>query len=149
VARSRGTWFVAAQLVLFVAIALAPAVQRTDIPRLAILGVVLAALGVGLCVWAVRSLGDAMTAFPEPLPNAPLATAGPYRHVRHPIYTGVIAVALGWSLATSSLLGAALTAVLALLLDAKARYEERLLARRADYIAYRATTPRRFLPRLY
>jgi protein-S-isoprenylcysteine O-methyltransferase Ste14 len=43
----------------------------------------------------------------------------------------------------------ALSVALALLFDAKARYEERLLASHPGYAEYRAATPRRFLPGIY
>lgn len=70
--------------------------------------------------------------------------AGPYRLVRHPIYTGFIAAS--WALAglvaaPAALIGAA---VLTVVMTVKARTEERLLRReigREDYDAYARRTP--------
>ncbi|MCB1248080.1 MAG: hypothetical protein KDB36_01655, partial [Acidimicrobiales bacterium] len=71
---------------------------------------------------------------------------GLFRLVRHPIYTGVMALALGTALRLAN--PWAMLAALALVawFMAKARWEERhLAARYPDYAAYAATTPR-FVP---
>jgi protein-S-isoprenylcysteine O-methyltransferase Ste14 len=69
--------------------------------------------------------------------------------VRHPVYGGVILIGLGWSLADAPL-GLVPTALLAVLFDLKARREEAwLIERLPEYAAYRARTPRRFVPWLY
>ena len=67
-----------------------------------VLGLVLFALGLGFAIWARvhigRNWGTPMTRKLEP----ELVTSGPYRLVRHPIYSGILvagvgtAVALGW-----------------------------------------------------
>jgi protein-S-isoprenylcysteine O-methyltransferase Ste14 len=146
----RGALFVAAQSVLFLLIALAPRMRHSDWSLgVRVTGIALALGGGALVVWGIRTLGPAMTALPEPRADAPIATRGPYRIVRHPVYTGVVALALGVSLARETAAGLLLTVVLALLFDRKARYEERLLAADPDYAAYRERTPRRFLPRIY
>jgi protein-S-isoprenylcysteine O-methyltransferase Ste14 len=146
----RGTVFVVAQFVLFVAIAVAPRMRHSDWPDgIPVVGIALALAGAGLCVWGVRALGPAMTTLPEPRPDVPVATHGPYRAVRHPIYSGVLLICAGVSLARSTWLGLVLTAVLAVLFDVKARYEERLLRRDPAYAAYADRTRRRFVPRIY
>jgi protein-S-isoprenylcysteine O-methyltransferase Ste14 len=146
----RGTVFVVAQSALFVAIAVAPRMRHSDwLDPLRVAGVAVAVAGAALCVWGVRALGPAMTAMPEPRAQAPVATRGPYRAVRHPVYSGVLLVCVGVSLARSTWLGLVLTAVLATLFDVKARYEERLLRRDPDYAAYAERTRSRFVPRVY
>src|SRR5205809_2929673 len=123
----RGRLFVVAQFALFVAIAVAPRLRHSDWPDgILALGIALAVAGVGLCAWGIRALGPAMTTLPEPRPRVPVATGGPYRVVRHPVYVGAVVLFLGVSLARSSWLGIVLTGVLAVLFDVKARYEERL-----------------------
>jgi protein-S-isoprenylcysteine O-methyltransferase Ste14 len=146
----RGALFVAAQSVLFVLIAVAPRMRHSDWSLgVRVAGALLAVGGLLVVVWGIRALGPAMTAMPEPRADAPLATRGPYRAVRHPIYTGVVALALGVSLARQTAAGLVLTVALAVLFDQKARYEERLLARDPAYAAYRARTRKRFLPAIY
>jgi protein-S-isoprenylcysteine O-methyltransferase Ste14 len=82
-------------------------------PWLAGDGLVLLVLGLGVCVWARvhlgRNWGSPMTQKYDP----ELVTSGPYRSVRHPIYSGILvavvgtAVALNWTI----LIVAALAAV--------------------------------------
>jgi Phospholipid methyltransferase len=91
----------------------------------------------------VLSLGSSFTPLPRPRARTHLRQSGIFRFVRHPVYGGVILIALGWSLAEAPL-GLLATALLALLFDLKARREEAWLSERfPEYAAYRARTPRR------
>lgn len=113
-----------------------------------LLGVLLGISGLALFVQGVLSLGSSLTPFPRPSEGATLREHGVYRRVRHPIYGGVLLLALGWSLALSPLaLGA--TALLWILLELKARHEESMLLERyPDYADYRERVRRRFVPGL-
>jgi protein-S-isoprenylcysteine O-methyltransferase Ste14 len=111
------------------------------------LGWVVAAVGAVVSLAAFPQLGRALTPMPEPRPDAELTTAGLYRWVRHPIYSGVLAMAWGWALAHPSWATGVLAAALTGLFTAKAGYEEGLLRERfADYADYAKRTPR-FVPR--
>jgi protein-S-isoprenylcysteine O-methyltransferase Ste14 len=117
--------------------------------ELTVVGIVAIVVGVALFVAGVVSLGPALTPFPRPSDRGGLVDRGVYRIVRHPLYGGVILIALGWSLAESPL-ALAPTAVLAGFLDLKARREEAWLEERyADYRAYADRTRHRFVPWLY
>jgi protein-S-isoprenylcysteine O-methyltransferase Ste14 len=72
-----------------------------------------------------------------------LRTGGPYRVTRHPVYTGILGMLAGTTLALGLGRWTALTAVVALILLAKARAEERLLAARfpAEYEEYARKVP--------
>ena len=65
------------------------------------LGLVLFALGLGFAIWARvnigRNWGAPMTRKDEP----ELVTSGPYRLVRHPIYSGILLAAVGTAVALS------------------------------------------------
>jgi len=116
-----------------------------------VLGLVLITLALGLFAFAGVSLllARAMTVFPRPREKSGLAQRGAYRVVRHPVYGAIMLIALGWSLALAplGLIGAALLAVV---FDLKARLEEAWLEERhPEYAAYRARTPRRFVPGVY
>jgi protein-S-isoprenylcysteine O-methyltransferase Ste14 len=78
---------------------------------LATVGTVLFACGIALAVWARvhlgRNWGMPMTQRAEP----ELVTSGPYRFVRHPIYTGLLTAMLGTAL-VDNLLGLIVVAVL-------------------------------------
>jgi protein-S-isoprenylcysteine O-methyltransferase Ste14 len=98
-----------------------------DDPILQALGAVLFLTGLGLAVWARvylgRNWGMPMTQKDEP----ELVTQGPYRFVRHPIYSGILLAMLGTSLATNLYWLIALI-VLGVYFTYSARVEERLMA---------------------
>ena len=72
-----------------------------------------------------------------------------YALVRHPIYGGLIAAAVGWASISASLLALLLAVLLAVFLDLKSRREEAwLMDHYAGYPAYLGRT-RRFFPYLY
>jgi protein-S-isoprenylcysteine O-methyltransferase Ste14 len=101
-------------------------------PRwLRVVGGLLALGGVALSAWGMKSLGPSLTPGTEPLPGAPLVTSGAYAHVRHPIYTGVVLILAGYTLAWSNWTLTLLVGLVARqFFDAKARTEERWLVER-------------------
>jgi protein-S-isoprenylcysteine O-methyltransferase Ste14 len=112
------------------------------------LGVVMALAGVLAIGLASSRLGPDLRAHPAPGAEATLRTDGPYRLVRHPIYSGLILFAVGLAAIAATALAAALVGTLVLLLSYKMRLEERLLAARfRDYEAYARRTPR-LIPRI-
>ncbi len=132
---------VAAQLALLTAIAI-PDRQLHASPT----GTVLVALGVGLGLWAMVVMGRHLRIMPEPAADAKLLRRGPYRWVRHPMYSAVVLAAAGWLLCDFSWARLACLAALLPVLVFKSAREERLLGEKfPDYADYRATT-RRFVP---
>jgi protein-S-isoprenylcysteine O-methyltransferase Ste14 len=140
--------WVAVQLALLLATGVAPVAERGHWPAAPVAaGVILLVSGAAWAIAAVRTLGRSLSALPQPRRDAELITSGPYRLVRHPIYTGMIAIAAGWSLALSSWAALALAALLAIWLDAKSRREEALLrGRYTGYDAYARRVRRRLVP---
>ena len=65
------------------------------------LGVVLCALGVGLAVWARVHLDRNWGMPMSQKENPELVMTGPYAHVRHPIYGGILLAMLGSTLGAS------------------------------------------------
>jgi protein-S-isoprenylcysteine O-methyltransferase Ste14 len=90
-----------------------------------------------------------LTPFPHPISGAALVESGPYRVVRHPIYSGGTLFFIGISLALSPA-ALAITLVLAIVWALKAQVEESFL-RTADpgYAAYCERTPARLVPFVY
>lgn len=95
------------------------------------------------------ALGPNLTPFPRPRPGGRLVQHGVYRWIRHPLYTAVLAGALGWSVIRGSLPAGLFTVGLAFLLAAKARHEEHWLRHHyPDYARYARRTWR-FVPFVY
>jgi protein-S-isoprenylcysteine O-methyltransferase Ste14 len=105
------------------------------------IGAVVFASGIAFAVWARvhlgRNWGMPMTQKAEP----ELVTSGPYRCVRHPIYSGLLAALLGTALVTN-LTGLIIVAVLGGYFYYSASVEERNLIATfpTAYPAYRAST---------
>lgn len=121
--------------------------NRVDPSWIRWLGLPLLVLGAIVIGWGVRSLGRNLTPGTEPLPGASLVISGAYAHVRHPIYTGVVLVLAGYTLAWSNWTLALVVGLIALkLFNGKARREERWLTGRfPDYEAYMRHVRRRVL----
>lgn len=106
-----------------------------------VVGVTLFVAGLGLAVWARiylgRNWGMPMTKKDEP----ELVTSGPYRFVRHPIYSGLLLAILGTALATNLYFLIAL-AVIGAYFVYSATVEERLMTSSFPtvYPNYRART---------
>jgi protein-S-isoprenylcysteine O-methyltransferase Ste14 len=110
-------------------------------PALETVGVVLFTAGLGLAVWARiylgRNWGTPMTQKAEP----ELVTSGPYRFVRHPIYSGILLAFAGTALATNGY-WAIIFAVCLVYFIYSARVEEGIMtsAFPETYAGYRART---------
>ena len=119
-----------------------------DQASLQVLGAAVAACGLGLFVVAKRSLGaEYSPCFDSFVPHR-LVWSGPYRRVRHPIYTANLTLLGGLAIATGSLWIAFDLALLFGFYDRAARREERALTVRfVEYRAYLHSTGR-YLPRL-
>jgi protein-S-isoprenylcysteine O-methyltransferase Ste14 len=65
---------------------------------IALAGLGLAVCGIGLSIWARLVLGENWSSFPSVKQNHRLIMTGPYRLVRHPIYTGLLIALLGSAL---------------------------------------------------
>ncbi len=108
---------------------------------LEVVGVILFLSGLGLAVWARiylgRNWGMPMTQKDEP----ELVQSGPYRFVRHPIYSGLLLAILGTALATNIYWLIAMI-VMGIYFVYSATVEERLLTASfpAAYPGYKAKT---------
>jgi len=97
-------------------------------------------------LWAAVYLGRGLTPLPLPNGSTELVTSGPYRIVRHPIYTAVFIWAIGSTLGSGNVLKIVLLVLLIALFLYKSRWEERQLAASFDgYAAYMERSGR-FLP---
>jgi protein-S-isoprenylcysteine O-methyltransferase Ste14 len=138
---------VIAQFALIAAVALAPGAHwEVTAVHLAVSA---AAIGSALLigVWAALWLGRGLTPLPLPNGQVDLVTGGPYRWIRHPMYSAVMLGMGGVAVASGSWWAVVAWLALTVLLNLKARWEERhLMAAFPGYTAYRRGTGY-FLPR--
>ena len=145
-----GLWVLAQNLLTLAVLAVGPMLGNRTWPRgwLA-LGAILFAIGAVFGVTGVRALGRRRTPYPKPIQDAPLVQSGVYRIVRHPLYSSLIFLSVGWSLFWSSWITLWVSLGLAVVLDAKSRREERWLHEKfTGYHSYRQRV-RRFIPWIY
>lgn len=153
----RGEYWVMGQIILFLAFALLPIYPAIDpdnfSPIWQYVGWGLTGLFGLMAVLFLGSgilkLGKNLTPLPHPKDDGELVTEGVYGVVRHPIYSGVIflAIAYGcWQWSLLHLVGAILFVVF---FDFKARKEELWLRNKfPGYDAYQAKT-KKLIPGVY
>lgn len=114
-------------------------------------GTALVVVGVAMLGWTISlfaRVGEG-TLSPQNPPRT-LVVRGPYRHVRHPMFSGVLGIVLGEAIGARSLTLLAWFALFAIFVGVMVlRVEEPRLARRFgdDYAQYRDNVPR-WVPRL-
>jgi protein-S-isoprenylcysteine O-methyltransferase Ste14 len=144
---ARGEWWVIAQIALIASVLVLPPAGPVWPRALRLLALSLGAGGLLLVVLGAAALGSSLTIFPRPRTRGRLVREGIFGMVRHPIYGGVILLALAWAVWRMSLLHLGLAVIVALFFAAKARKEERWLVDRfPDYTDYRRRV-RAFIPR--
>ena len=106
-----------------------------------LIGSVVAGVGVLLILFAVVSLRRVIQIAPEPKSNGELIQSGPYKYLRHPIYTGIILGVAGLFLRTPTIWIGIASLIVVVFLFVKASFEESLLLKSyTGYTEYRART---------
>ena len=109
-----------------------------------------AAAGIALGTWAVAVMRPSrLRVMPEPGAGHPLVTSGPYRVLRHPMYTAVLLAALALAGGQPTTIRCAAWAGLLAVFVAKLRLEERLLRQAFPAYADYARRTWRLLPWIY
>lgn len=114
-------------------------------------GVVVIWIGLAVRVWAVVALGGSFSTYVQVADDQPVVTSGPYRWVRHPSYTGLLLICLGFGVAIGNWLSILVCVVVpALGLLPRIAVEESELVRVLGerYRRYQATT-HRLIPGLW
>jgi protein-S-isoprenylcysteine O-methyltransferase Ste14 len=154
---NRGEYWVIAQAVLLLVFALIPPNRLSSIELDASVWqyaswILTAIFGVLAIVFLSRSLldlGQNLTPLPHPRDNGQLVKTGIYGLVRHPMYSGVIYLALAyasWQMSWVHFVG---SIVLLVFFDAKSRKEEVWLTEKfSDYADY-STAVKKLIPGIY
>ncbi|HEY7378976.1 MAG TPA: isoprenylcysteine carboxylmethyltransferase family protein [Steroidobacteraceae bacterium] len=105
-----------------------------------IIGAALVALGLGFAVWARVHLGTNWSAVVTLKEGHVLVRTGPYRWVRHPIYTGLLVALLGTALSRNDWCALLGFAIVTAALIRKLSIEERWMlgAFQDEYARYKA-----------
>lgn len=143
---SKDILFVSIQLLLFIVyiFPLAPyAFQPNYLFKHAAL--VIAIAGLLMIALAILQLNKNLTPFPTPVESGSLIQTGLYKFIRHPIYSGIILIALGFGFYGGSIWKIIIGFALWILFYFKSVYEEILLTNQyPEYEAYRKNTNRFF-----
>lgn len=154
---SRGEYWVIAQGILLLVFALLPPNQPSSIELNSpvwqypswILTAIFGVLAIVFLGQSLSELGQNLTPLPHPRDEGQLVKTGIYGLVRHPMYSGVIYLALAygnWQMSWLHLLG---SVILFTFFDAKSRKEEVLLTEKfPDYANY-STSVKKLIPWIY
>jgi protein-S-isoprenylcysteine O-methyltransferase Ste14 len=107
---------------------------------IAFVGLSLTLCGVAFGIWARLTLGENWSGTPTIKQNHTLILRGPYRIVRHPIYTGLLVAFLGSAVERGLVRNLLAVPVCAVALWIKSTVEEDFMEHRfgAEYLRYRA-----------
>lgn len=113
---------------------------------MAIFGMILGLLGITVLVISLFLLNKNASPFPTPKPDSKLIKNGIYKYIRHPIYSGLLAILFGYGIYSNSTFKIAIGVLFYILFLFKSKYEEqRLLVFFKDYKSYIKITGR-FIP---
>jgi len=98
-------------------------------PMIGIIAVLVTATGLTIVVWARATLAGNWSADVVLKENHELIVRGPYRYVRHPIYSGLILMAVGSVMVWGTTAAAVVLIGVPIMLWVKLSREERLLTR--------------------
>ena len=104
---------------------------------------VLVLVSASVFIYARLSLGRSIGFVPA---NRGIITTGPYRFVRHPIYSGVFLAMLSFVLRSYSPLNLILATIITVLFMIKSVVEEGFLSDDPEYAAYLQRVRRRWIP---
>lgn len=111
-------------------------------------GIVAMVAGMSLRAWAIRVLGGSFRTTVETHEGQHVCQEGPYRFVRHPAYTGVLLICVGFGLAVQNWLSLAIAvvpSVAALLYRIRVEERELVSSLGSEYVQYQKRT-RRLIP---
>lgn len=112
--------------------------------KLSVLSFTAIIISLLLAFWAIITMQKSkLRILPQPAADAVLITAGPYRLIRHPMYTAIVLGSTGLLITNFTLTRLAITIALTVVLIIKLFWEERMLSQKFDgYTNYMKHTAR-------
>ena len=124
------------------------AITGSIIPSSAFL-LILELLFVLFGLWAMAEMKFRFNIFPSLLNNSSLISSGPYKLVRHPMYTSTIFITLIWIINDFTYIRLSAWIMLVIVLNLKTFYEEKILDEEfPEYKIYKSKT-KKLIPFLY
>lgn len=153
---TRGEWLVVAQIVLMVLLFFGPRTAGAGPARgfpfphaCKVIGALLMIAGGTLLIAGIVGLRSGLTPLPYPRERADIIQTGAFAIVRHPMYSGGLILAIGWTLIVQDWLTLCYTRGLFLLIEVKSRRKEKWLAEKfPGYAAYQRRV-RKLIPFIY
>ena len=115
------------------------------------IGIGIMIVGFALRIWAVAALGASFRTTVETHKNQTVMDSGPYKLVRHPSYSGLILMCIGYGIALQNWLSLVLAVILpivALLYRIHIEEQTLVLSIGEDYIKYQGKT-KKLIPWLW
>jgi protein-S-isoprenylcysteine O-methyltransferase Ste14 len=139
--RFKSVSLVALQFIFILLLLLNASVK--SMPALAYVFIILSII---LIFWAFAAMQKSkLRILPDPSADAVLITSGPYRFIRHPMYTAILLGCSGLLLTHFSFLSLAFIIALVIVLIIKLLWEEKMLSQKFDdYKKYMKGTTRLF-----
>jgi protein-S-isoprenylcysteine O-methyltransferase Ste14 len=109
-------------------------------------------LGLSGLIFIIKGLidlGKNLTPLPYPIENGELVQTGIYRIVRHPLYSGLILAALGWTIFQLSISHLIASAILIIFFDIKANREETWLTEKYPAYSEYSQQVKKLIPGIY
>jgi protein-S-isoprenylcysteine O-methyltransferase Ste14 len=118
-----------------------------NIPALSYAFIILSIL---LVFWAIATMKKSkLRILPEPSPHATLITNGPYRFIRHPMYTAILMGSVGLIVHQFTWLRLSILFALVIVLIVKLTWEERMLLQKFEAYRDYMRRSKRLLPFIF
>jgi protein-S-isoprenylcysteine O-methyltransferase Ste14 len=110
---------------------------------------ILMVIGLIVGLWAIVTMRLKVSILPDVRDSQKLFTNGPYKYIRHPMYTAVLLITFAWVLQRFNIFSVCMWIILVLNLNLKLKFEESLLLRKfKKYSSYMKKT-KRLIPFIY
>lgn len=118
-------------------------------PYIQIVGFLSILFGFIVFLLGIYQIRTYISIFPTPVRDGKLITDGIYKYTRHPMYTGLFFVLIGYGVVSLSFYRLLIAIVLILIVLEKVEYEEnRLMEKYKEYKEYKLKTGK-FIPKLF